>query len=277
MRINAYPAVQTMTAQNVLVLDGPDGTKTINGKDAGIALNGLISPEQHRMIFRGKNLGSAPTPQQLVAIRDGSFTDLYLGDYWVNGGITYRIADFNYWSNSGDTAFTKPHLVIVPDQTIGNAQMEETSITTNGYFGSAMRQTTIPGVVTTLQDIFGSALQTHREYLTNASSSASGRPMAGSWYDSIADIMQETQVYGGTIFAVHSDGTTIPIPNLYTINKQQFTLFAMVPKFVNPGRYSYWLRDVVSAADFTRVDNNGRVGHYSASYSIGVRPCFAIG
>ena len=139
MRINAYPAVQTMTAQNVLVLDGPDGTKTINGKDAGIALNGLISPEQHRMIFRGKNLGSAPTPRQLAAIRDGSFTDLYLGDYWVNGGITYRIADFNYWSNSGDTAFTKPHLVIVPDQAMDNAQMEATNITTNGYYGSAMR------------------------------------------------------------------------------------------------------------------------------------------
>ena len=273
MRINAYPAVQTMTAQNVLVLDGPDGTKTINGKDAGIALNGLISPEQHRMIFRGKNLGSAPTPQQLAAIRDGSFTDLYLGDYWVNGGITYRIADFNYWSNSGDTAFTKPHLVIVPDQAMGNAQMEATNITTNGYFGSAMRQTTIPGVVTTLQGIFGSALQTHREYLTNAS--ASGRPSAGSWYDSIADIMQETQVYGGTIFAVHSDGTTIP--NLYTINKQQFALFAMVPKFVNPGRYSYWLRDVISAANFAFVNNDGPAHSYGASGSLGVRPCFAIG
>lgn len=273
MRINAYPAVQTMTAQNVLVLDGPDGTKTINGKDAGIALNGLISPEQHRMIFRGKNLGSAPTPQQLAAIRDGSFTDLYLGDYWVNGGITYRIADFNYWSNSGDTAFTKPHLVIVPDQAMGNAQMEATNITTNGYFGSAMRQMTIPSIVTTLQDVFGSALQTHRELLTNAS--VNGRPSAASWYDSIADIMQETQVYGGTIFSVHSDGTNIPY--VYTINKQQFALFAMVPKFVNPGRYSYWLRDVVSAAFFAYVNSYGSAYFDSASSSYGVRPCFAIG
>lgn len=273
MRINTYPAVQTMTAQNVLVLDGPDGTKTINGKDAGIALNGLISPEQHRTIFRGKNLGSAPTPQQLAAIRDGSFTDLYLGDYWVNGGITYRIVDFNYWLNSGDTAFTKPHLVIVPDQAMGVAQMEATNITTNGYFGSAMRQTTIPSIVTTLQGVFGSALQTHREMLTNASDN--GRPSAGSWYDSIADIMQETQVYGGTIFSVHSDGTNVPY--VYTINKQQFTLFAMVPKFVNPGRYSYWLRDVVSVTSFAFVKYDGGVYRYGASDSHGVRPCFVIG
>ena len=87
MRINAYPAVQTMTAQNVLVLDGPDGTKTINGKDAGIALNGLISPEQHRMIFRGKNLGSAPTPQQLAAI----LTDLLQIYIWVTTGLTVAL------------------------------------------------------------------------------------------------------------------------------------------------------------------------------------------
>lgn len=273
MRINDYPAVSVMTANNVLILDGPDGTKTINGKDAGIALNGLASAEQHRMTFRGKNLGSAPTPQQLAAIRDGSFNDIYLGDYWVNNGITYRVADFNYWFNSGDTPFTIPHLVIVPDQTMNNTQMEATDITTNGYFGSAMRQTTIPGVVITLQGIFGSALQTHRELLINAS--VSGRPSAGSWYDSIADIMQETQVYGGTIFAAHSDGTIVP--NLYTNNKQQFALFAMVPKFASPGRYNYWLRDIVSTTRFALVNGLGSASHHGASVSNGVRPCFAIG
>lgn len=272
MRINAYPAVQTMTAQNVLVLDGPDGTKTINGKDAGIALNGLISPEQHRMIFRGKNLGSSPTLQQLAAIRDGSFTDLYLGDYWVNNSITYRIADFNYWLNSGDISFTKPHLVIVPDQAMANAPMENQLTTTNGYFGSVMRQTTIPGIVTTLQGIFGSALQTHREVLINAS--ANGRPSAGSWYDSIADIMQETQVYGGTIFALHPDGTNVT--NLWTINKQQFALFAMVPNFV--GSYDYWLRDVISAVYFASMHGKKGEAFYSdANSALGVRPCFAIG
>ena len=274
MRINAYPAVQTMTAQNVLVLDGPDGTKTINGKDAGIALNGLISPEQHRTIFRGKNLGSSPTSQQLAAIRDGSFTDLYLGDYWVNNSITYRIADFNYWLNSGDIPFTKPHLVIVPDQAMANAPMENQLTTTNGYFGSVMRQTTIPGIVTTLQGIFGSALQKHRELLTNAS--ASGRPSGGSWYDSIADIMQETQVYGGTIFALHPDGNVMP--NLWTINKQQFALFAMVPMLQFVGSYDYWLRDVVSANYFASVHGfNGLAFYNNANAVIGVRPCFAIG
>ena len=37
----------------------------------------------HRNIFRGKDLGSSITDAQLSAIRDGTFTDLYVGDHWT--------------------------------------------------------------------------------------------------------------------------------------------------------------------------------------------------
>lgn len=36
----------------------------------------------HRNVFRGKDLGSSITDAQLSAIRDGTFTDLYVGDHW---------------------------------------------------------------------------------------------------------------------------------------------------------------------------------------------------
>ena len=39
----------------------------------------------------------------------------------------------------------------------------------------------------------------------------------------------------------------------------------------------YWLRDVVSAADFAIVNGGGRAYSYSASDSLGVRPAFKIG
>lgn len=274
--INTYPPVTTMDENNVLIMGGPDGTKIINAKDAGLVLAGLISPEQHRSIFRGKNLGSAPTPQQLAAIRDGSFTDLYIGDYWVAGGITYRIADMNYWINSGeiDNPFDIPHLVMVPDQTLLNASMEEKNITTNGYYGSAMRQITIPTINTTLQNVFGAALLTHPEYLSNASSD--GRPSGASRYASIADLMQETQAYGENIFSCRPNGEK-PIPLVFTTSKQQFALMQMVPKFVNPVRIGYWLRDIVSDSHFARSTSLGEASYTHASLSYGVRPCFAIG
>lgn len=37
----------------------------------------------HRNIFRGKMLGTSVTDAQVSAIRDGTFDDLYVGDYWV--------------------------------------------------------------------------------------------------------------------------------------------------------------------------------------------------
>lgn len=54
-----------------------------------------FSPEMHRNIFRGKSLGESITAEQLEVIRDGSFRDLYVGDYWEINGTKYRIADIH--------------------------------------------------------------------------------------------------------------------------------------------------------------------------------------
>lgn len=54
-----------------------------------------LSPEMHRNIFRGKSLGESITAEQLEVIRDGSFRDLYVGDYWEINGTKYRIADIH--------------------------------------------------------------------------------------------------------------------------------------------------------------------------------------
>ena len=42
----------------------------------------------HNSIYRGKNLGSSVTQEQWNAIEAGTFDDLYIGDYWVIGGVT---------------------------------------------------------------------------------------------------------------------------------------------------------------------------------------------
>ena len=53
----------------------------------------------HNCIYRGKNLGTSVTAEQYAAISSGKFTDLYIGDYWVINGVTYRIAAFDYYYN----------------------------------------------------------------------------------------------------------------------------------------------------------------------------------
>ena len=46
-------------------------------------------------VFRGKNLGSNVTDEQKRAIREGTFDNMYVGDYWEDDEATYIIAGFN--------------------------------------------------------------------------------------------------------------------------------------------------------------------------------------
>lgn len=232
----------------------------------------IDNPTMHRNIFRGKNLGASLTTEQKTNIQNGTFKDLYLGDYWNINGRIWRIVDFNYWYNCGDTAFTNNHLVIMPDTILYTAQMNATNITTGGYVGSEMYTANLENAKTIVNAAFGSAVLTHREYLTNAVTS--GYPSAGAWFDSDVELPNEIMMYGSLVFTPAGDGTIVV--NRHTISKTQLALFSVVPKFVNI-RASYWLRDVVSASGFAYVNYSGYTFCSLASYSLGVRPVFAIG
>ena len=86
--------------------------------------------------------------------------------------------------------------------------------------------------------------------------------------------MSEIMVYGCGIFKPVSDGTTVVYD--YTISKSQLPLFALNPKLIVSSRYSWWLRDVVSAANFADVHACGNAVNHNASSSYGVRPAFSI-
>lgn len=271
-KLTSYPASSRFDSGDIIIKDGTAGTKKIAVKDAASEFSGLVSVENHRNTYRGKNLGNTVTAAQKSAIQNGTFDDLYIGDYWTINGIVYRIADMDYWFNCGDTSFNKHHLVIVPDNILYNAQMNETNITTGGYVGSKMYTENLNQAKTTITAAFGDMLLTHREYLTNAVSN--GQPSAGAWFDSNVELMNEIMVYGSHVYAPMNNGTAIP--NKYTIDKQQLALFALNPKMVNR-RYTYWLRDVVSAASFATVNGNGYTSYDDASNSLGVRPAFPVG
>lgn len=227
----------------------------------------------HNSIYRGKNLGTTVTEEQWEAISSGTFTDLYIGDYWVIGGVNWRIAAFDYYLNCGDTSFTKHHAVIVPDTCLYNAQMNTTNVTTGAYKGSAMYTANLTQAKSTINSAFGSShVLSHRIYLSNATSN--GRASAGEWTDSTVDLMCEHMVYGSGIFSPVSDGSNVP--NNYRVEKGQLPLFALEPSRIC-NRAAWWLRDVITAAYFAGVSNSGVAYYSDASYSIGVRPAFCIG
>lgn len=274
VNLSELTQINELVSGNKLLVGTTDGNKAIAAEDALFAmLDGFAPVELRRVLFRGKNLGTALTAVQKAAIKDGSFKGMFLGDYWSIGGRIWRIVDMDYWYNCGDTAFTSHHLVIMPDEALYNAQMNTTNVTTGGYVGSAMYKSNLANAKTIVNSAFQGSVLTHREYLCNAV--ANGRPSGGAWFDSSIELPNEPMMYGHPHFSPTSDGSTVP--SIYTISKTQLALFMVCPRFIVNRSYNQWLRDVVSSAYFAFVHGDGHATCTGASDSFGVRPVFPVG
>lgn len=274
VNLSELTQINELVSGNKLLVGTTDGNKAIAAEDALFAmLDGFAPVELRRVLFRGKNLGTALTAVQKAAIKDGSFKGMFLGDYWSIGGRIWRIVDMDYWYNCGDTAFTSHHLVIMPDEALYNAQMNTTNVTTGGYVGSAMYKSNLANAKTIVNAAFQGSVLTHREYLCNAV--ANGIPSGGAWFDSSIELPNEPMMYGHPHFSTTSDGSAVP--SIYTISKTQLALFMVCPRFIVNRSYNQWLRDVVSSANFAFVGGYGDTDCGGASGSYGVRPVFPVG
>lgn len=272
MKITEYSAIKSFTEDQVLLVDGNGGTKNIRIGDAVQAMLDFMSPINHRTIFRGKNLGSAITTEQKAAIQSGTFENLWLGDYWEINGNKWRIVDFDYWLGTGDTSMTNHHLVIMPDNDLGSAAMNDSNTTTGGYVGSKMYTTHLPGVVNSkIAPIFGDMLLSRRELLTNAVTG--DVPSGHAWYDVTATLANQFMIFGTRPL---TNGGKYADYDSYTIDNMQLAAFRAFPDLTTL-RYSYGLRDVVSSACFAIVGATGGVSGPGASTTAGIRPVFAIG
>lgn len=278
-------ALQTVEDSYMLFIHDGSGLKKVTAENLKKDLADLIAANKaildkvtasgagaHNSVYRGANLGTSVTSAQWAAIQAGTFDDMYIGDYWVIGGVTYRIAAFDYYLRAGDTDMTTHHVTLVPDVPMYTHVMNDTNVTTGGYVGSKMYTSGLTQAKNTINTAFGSThVLTHRQYLSNAVTN--GRPSGGSWYDSTVELMTEQNVYGGKIFGAGNDGSSVP--TLYTVDKSQYPLFAFRPDLIS-NRQTFWLRDVVSAAYFARVNYDGLADYLNASTVRGVRPAFSI-
>lgn len=278
-------ALQAVADSDMLFIHDGNGLKKVSAGALKKDLADLITAHKtildkvtasgagaHNSIYRGINLGTSVTAAQFAAISAGTFEDMYIGDYWTIGGVVYRIAAFDYYYKTGDTSCTTHHVTLVPDGNMYTHCMNSTNITTGAYVGSEMYTEGLDQAKTTINAAFGEAhILSHRQYLQNAVTN--GYPSGGSWYDSTVELMTEQNVYGGKVFGVANDGSSIP--NLHTVDKSQFPLFTFRPDMIS-NRAWFWLRDVVSAANFASVDGNGYANYNNASDANGVRPAFSI-
>ena len=226
---------------------------------------------QRNNYYRGKSLGTSLTTAQSNAIRNGTFDDIYVGDYWTIGGVVYRIVAIDYYYNCGDAACTTHHVVVVPDTILYSAQMNTSNVVTGGYVGSAMYTSNLASAKTTILNAFGSGhILTIRQYFSNA---ASSYVTGGTWADANVWLMNEINVYGCSVFANLVHGTNWIAA--YTIDNCRYPAFRANPRLIHT-RQTYWLRDVAASTTFALVYYDGLAHYYNASNSYGVRPAFCV-
>ena len=241
------------------------------GKSAFVPLAGSNSIPFHNSYPRCKYLGTTITDAQNTAIKNRTYDDLFIGDYWAINGVNWRIVAIDYYYNAGDTNFDKGSIIVMPDTVLYNAQMNSTNTTAGAYRGSLMRTQNLNNARTIAQNAFGSHLANHRIMLANAVDSSG--PSDWGWCDSDGvELPNEVQIYGTRVWGSALKGWDV------ASQKQQFPLMMFAPQFVNIRQF-YWLQDVSSysvSSYFARVHSDGPAHHANASNSLGVRPSVTL-
>lgn len=242
------------------------------------------SAAAHNAIYRGKDLTAYFNSGEMsAAIADGSFRNIYPGDYITKSitidGTTYSnvkfiVMDLDYHLHCGDTETTAHHVAIMPEEQLGTAQMNTEHTTAGGYLGSAMWTTHMPKVAAGFEAAFGAAhILEHRELLSNvmdanlksnAYDGWSGAASGWAWASVKVNLANENMVYGAPVLSSSFFDTGEC--------NSQLAAFRLNHGLICSKRYWWWLRSVANASHFCLVTDNGNAHYYDAAYSGGVRP-----
>lgn len=233
----------------------------------------------HRNTYRGKNLGTSFTETQKQAISSGTFDDIYVGDYWVDGTNKYRVADINYWFHLGLEPKT-PHIIVIPDNSLYTEAMSTANA--SGYGNSTLHKSNYTKAKTFLSNVFGDD-----NFVTNAemafANSTNPNSSAVSTIVNGIESMTIAQVFGNACVTSVQGGTdvnqwiTVDLPQ--GARYVQFSLFQLNPSKISADiQKGYWLGQIGpnNAARGYNIGGNSSFGSVPITDSaVGVRP-FAI-
>ena len=238
----------------------------------------------HNNVFRGQNLG-ALNATHIANIQNGTFHDMFVGDYFTINDSSYVIADINYKKGHGDNMSLGNHLVLMPTdwsktptQTLApdgktTHYMNDSDTTVGGLAGSKLYQTYLPQIEQKLASDFGSHLLSFREVVSTHVDD-SGAPDQAEWRDTKVMIPCEPMIYGTMVNGNNKNSSWYNVGDDAT----QLALMRLNSEERNFHRQAIWLRDIRSASEFSRASDYGDDGWGGASHTwTGVRAFFLIG
>ena len=241
-------------------------------------LDEFIGIADRRGVFRGKNLGSRVTAEQYNSIDSGHFKGFFIGDYWEINGITWRIADMDYWIvgyNDLTQSYPPHHLVIVPDQVIGNTKMYDTIPFTGGFMSSNIGLNLGQGVADETTAIRNAFEQSHillrREHALTANNDTS--PIGWGWVDNYGPSpMNAMMVFGDFDMAI--DAMSRSFAQLAMFSIYPYMIRSRMDGLVHSP--AYWLSDVANGKQFLCVTGSGMKQRQEANTLLGIRPAFGL-
>ena len=238
----------------------------------------------HKNIIRGRNLGVRISPEQHKAITSGTFEGLWLGDYWFNNNMAWRIVDFNYWNVNN--ALPTPHIVVMPDRPLYRQQMYDTTTSSaNSFWGSKVWQNINSCDDYVIRVFDSNTIRLHVDSYQSQMNEGGGFVSPTIKSKSIDPrvkyiIPNEIMIYGTRVSATSGIGSD----GLHEVSSRQLQLFSMG---WNPGDSDFWLRDQtyintysVYGAEASNIGGGSTVrfsGDGVQNETHGVRPVFAIG
>lgn len=244
-----------------------------------------------RSLYRGRSLGTTVSSEQYEEIHNGTFHNMFLGDYWDINGIRWVIVDFNYWYGIGPASLAvyTPHVVVMPNDKLYLAPMTDlmsgtiTSIT--GYYGTKLRNQGLSQALLTAQEAFGgNHLLSHPEFISNNITYKYDTPgvggsvkeviTTGAWYSTVITIPNEIMITGKNMLSSESS-------LLYnTDSYNQLAAMSINKNLTIAARHTMWLRDIdgisLIANKWGVIDPLGVTSSEDGSVERGVFPVIAI-
>ena len=176
----------------------------------------------------GKKLGKALTSKMLAGIRDGSFSDLYVGDYIETEDNIYRFMDFDYFLGCCSNAFggriERHHAILVPDKVMSSSAIDNYPEVTQPK-ETHMYVNKLPEITQTLKGIFGNDNVAMMDRIITKT--VNGESTGWDWVNVGADLLTEVMVMGHSSWGQWVDGDNertacwIPLQPLLDVFKRR--------------------------------------------------------
>lgn len=285
--INTVPLISDNDLRSgikVLISDATGAIKRASISDI-IALIAGRNAGGHNSFYRGDQIGTGVTNAQWSAIYNGTFDDMFIGDYWLINNIKWRIAAFDYWRNFGGPNTSDMclahHIVVVPDVSLVQSKINSTRITTGAYYGSdfylgnngLLAKTQIQS---TIQSAFGvGRMLPHKELYTSAMTD--NNATSSTYAIANFDLMTEHMVYGSSIYGSVKtyDSNSETTFGLGSFDYSQLPLFALRREHIALTEH-WWLRDPAGAKEWCMVMRGGQCTTGYPNNENGIRPEIAL-